>query len=85
MYEPAGEFVERVSDRGQWFDEGMRVEVFGIGPSQRELEKAALGSYEVLACRRVEDSSGSWLDVRLRRAVQATRIRKPRQGRSTDS
>ena len=85
MYEPASEFVERVSDQGQWFDRGTRVEFFGVRPSHRELEKAALGSYEVLACTRVEDTSGSWLDVRLRRAVQATRIRKSRQERSTDS
>jgi len=84
MPEPPGEFVERVSDQGQWFDEGMRVEGFGLRPSHRELEKAALGSYEVLACTRVEDSGGPWLDVRLRRAVQASRVRKGRQRRPTD-
>jgi len=78
MHEPAGEIVERVSDQGQWFDRGMRVEFFGARPDLRTLEKAALGSYEVLGCTRVEDASGSWLDVRLRRAVHATRIRTRR-------
>jgi hypothetical protein len=75
MYESAREFVERVSDQGQWFDRGMRVEFFGVRPDHRTLEKAALGSYEVLACTRVEDASGAWLDVKLRRAVHTTRVR----------
>ena len=74
----ASEFVERVSDEGQWFDRGVRVDYFQVRPSQRELEKAALGPYEVLGCERVADVSGRWLHVRLRRAVQTTRVRKPR-------
>ena len=78
MHEPASEFVERVSDQGQWFDQGMRVEFFQVRPSHRELEKAALGSYEVLDCTRVEDDHGAWLDVKLRRAVRATRVRRVR-------
>ena len=78
MNQPAGEFVERVSDHGQWFDQGVRVEFFHVHPGDHELEKAALGSYEVLACTRVEDGSGFWLDVRLCRAVQTTRVHKPR-------
>jgi hypothetical protein len=78
MHESAGEFVERVSDHGQWFDPGLRVEFFQLDPWHRELEKAALGSYEVLDCTRIDDASGFWLDVKLRRAVQAMRVRKPR-------
>jgi len=74
----ANEFVERVSDQGQWFDRGVRVDFFQVRPSHRVLEKAVLGSYEVLGCERVADVSGRWLDVRLRRAVQATRVRQPR-------
>jgi hypothetical protein len=67
------EFVERVSDDGQWFDRGVRVEYFGSvpGPRERNLEKAALGSYEVLTCTRVEADSGRWLDIRLRRLPHA--------------
>jgi len=78
MHESAGEFVERVSDQGQWFDQGVRVEFFQVHPRHRELEKAALGSYEVLACTRVEEGSGSWLDVRLRQVVHTARVRRPR-------
>jgi len=73
---PAGEFIERVRDQGQWFDPGIRVEFFGLHPSQRQFEKAALGAYEVLACTRVQDASGAWLDVKLRRTVHATRVHK---------
>ncbi len=71
----ANEFVERVSDQGQWFDQGVRVDFFQVRPRHRELEKAVLGSYEVLGCERVADVSGHWLNVRLRRAVQTTRVR----------
>jgi len=68
MYESGRDFVERVRDEGQWFDRGIRVEFFQARPSCRELEKAALGSYEVLECARGVDDDGRWLDVRLRRA-----------------
>jgi hypothetical protein len=78
MHERASEFVERVSDHGQWFDPGMRVEFFRVGASHDELEQAILGSYEVLGCQRVADASGRYLDVRLCRAVLATRVRKAR-------
>ena len=78
MREPAGECVERVCDQGQWFDPGLRVEFFRVHPRHRALEPAALGSYEVLACTRVENESGTWLDVRLRRAVHTTRLCTPR-------
>jgi hypothetical protein len=74
MNERAGEFVERVSDQGQWFDRGMRVEFFQVRPRHRELEKAVLGSYEVLGCERVEDAGGWWLDVRLRRTGHIARV-----------
>ena len=73
MNQSMGEFVERVSDHGQWFDRGVRVEYFRAtpGPRERNLEKAVLGSYEVLACTRVEAEGGRWLDVRLRRLPHA--------------
>ena len=69
----AGEFVERVRDQGQWFDRGMRAEFFRVRPAHVELERAALGSYEVLGCERVEDADGRWLDVTLRSTGQAMR------------
>ena len=78
MNEQISELVERVSDQGQWFDRGVRVEFFQVHPTHQELEKAALGSYEVLGCQRVEDHSGRWLDVRLRQVVHTTRVRRPR-------
>ena len=70
--------MERVSDQGQWFDRGVRVEFFQVRPTHQELEKAALGSYEVLGCERVKDDSGHWLDVRRSRTVQTTRVRSLR-------
>jgi hypothetical protein len=79
MDESAGEFVERVRDRGQWFDRGLRVEVFQTRPAHHELERAALGSYEVLGCERVEAGGGSWLDVRLRHAFPSSRPPRRRQ------
>jgi hypothetical protein len=81
MREPVDEFVESVRDRGQWFDRGIRVEFFQDGSRHLVLEKAALGSYEVVDCTRVKDEDGAWLDVRLRQVVRATRGHKPRQGR----
>ena len=74
MSERASEFVERVSDQGQWFDRGVRVEFFQVRPTHQALEKAALGTYEVLGCQRVEDGSGRWLDVRLRRTGYTPRL-----------
>ena len=67
MNERTSGFVERVRDQGEWFDRGLRVELFQVRPTHQELENAALGSYEVLECTRVEDSNGCWLDVRVRR------------------
>jgi len=81
---PEGEFVERVRDQGQWFDPGLRVEFFRVHPQHRALEPAALGSYEVLACTRVDEASGAWLDVRLRRTVHITRLRTPRSRQSDE-
>jgi hypothetical protein len=40
-------------------------------PRRRILEKAALGSYEVLRCDRVTVDDRRWLDVRLRRVLHA--------------
>jgi hypothetical protein len=62
-------FSERVADAGQWFERGVRVEFFPAehDPRTWTLEKAALGSYEVLACTRVEGDEHPWLDIRLRR------------------
>ena len=64
-----GTFVERVADAGQWFERGLRVEYFPAeyDPRKQVLEKAALGSYEVLGCDRVQAGDRRWLDVRLRR------------------
>ena len=59
MHERMHEFFERVRDDGQWFDRGVRVEFFRVRPNSQDLEKAALGSYEVLGCERVVDGSGN--------------------------
>ena len=69
MQERHGMFVERVADAGQWFQPGVRVEYFPAehDPRKLTLEKAALGSYEVLGCDRVEADEHHWLDIRLRR------------------
>jgi hypothetical protein len=73
MREPHGTFVERLIDAGQWFEQGVRVEYFPAehDPRMQVLEKAALGSYEVLGCDRVEAGACRWLDVRLRRFTDA--------------
>jgi hypothetical protein len=67
MSELAQVFVERVRDEGQWFHQGERVEFFNgvAGRLQPVLEKAALGSYEVLGCQRVGAGDACCLDVRL--------------------
>ena len=69
MQEQQGMFVDRVADAGQWFERGVRVEYFPANrdPRVQVLEKATLGSYEVLGCVRVEADDHRWLDVRLRR------------------
>ena len=69
MREQHGTFVERVADAGQWFERGVCVEYFPAehDPRAWSLEKAALGSYEVLGCDRVTAEQHRWLDVRLRR------------------
>jgi hypothetical protein len=84
MNEPAGVFVERVSDDGQWFDRGERVEFFprAVGHLRPTLEKAALGSYEVLRCSRVRADGRRWLDVELQRVFQTMRSRRRRASTS---
>ncbi len=69
MREQRSTFVERMIDAGQWFERGLRVEYFPAehDPRKQVLEKAALGSYEVLSCDRVEADNHRWLDVKLRR------------------
>lgn len=55
------------STKGQWFERGTRVDFFDAElPGHRHLEPAALGSYEVLRCARLEDDGARWLDVTLR-------------------
>jgi hypothetical protein len=61
------EIVERVPDEGQWFERGTRADFFEAArPGHRRLEPAALGSYEVLQCARLESDGTRWLDVTLR-------------------
>lgn len=73
MHERRGVIVERMPDTGQWFEPGARAEYFPVvhDPCQKTLEAAALGSYEVLDCRRVTADDQRWLDVRLRRLFDA--------------
>jgi hypothetical protein len=69
MQKPPATFIERVLDEGQRFEPGVRVEFFPAehDPRMQVLERAALGSYEVLGCDRVQAGDHRWLDVRLRR------------------
>ena len=62
------DLVERVPDEGQWFERGTRVDFFFkvARPGHRRLEPAALGSYEVLRCARLEADGRRWLAVTLR-------------------
>ena len=61
------DLVERVPDEGQWFERGTRVDFFeGAHRGQRHLEPAALGSYEVLRCARLEADGARWLRVTIR-------------------
>jgi hypothetical protein len=71
MQERPATFIERVVDGGQQFEPGVRVEFFPAehDPRQTVLEPAALGSYEVVGCVRVEADESSWLDIRLRRLI----------------
>jgi hypothetical protein len=71
MHERSATFIERVVDEGQRFEPGMRVEFFPTkhDPRQTILEPAALGSYEVVGCARVEAAEGAWLDIRLHRLI----------------
>jgi hypothetical protein len=67
MPQVKAERVERVLDEGQWFERGTRADFFEAGrPGHTRLEPAALGSYEVLRCERVETEGVQWLDVTLR-------------------
>ena len=71
MREDRSIVVERIVDTGQWFERGVRVEYFPAAdnPHAQALELAALGSYEVLGCARVETTDHRWLDIRLRRLI----------------
>jgi len=61
------DLVERVPDEGQWFERGTRVDFFETARAgHRCLELAALGSYEVLRCTRLEADGSRWLNVTLR-------------------
>jgi hypothetical protein len=61
------DLVERVPDDGQWFERGTRVDFFETARAgQRRLEPAALGSYEVLRCARLDVEGRRWLSVTLR-------------------
>jgi hypothetical protein len=61
------DLVERVPDEGQWFERGSRVDFFEAARAgHRQLEPAALGSYELLRCARLEAEGGRWLSVTLR-------------------
>ena len=61
------DFIERVPDEGQWFERGTRVGFYEAGrPGRRHLEPAALGSYEVLRCARLEADGTCWLAITLR-------------------
>ena len=66
-----------MADAGQWFERGVRVGYFPADhdPRRRAWEPAALGSYEVLDCTRVEAGDRRWLDVRL--GVSPTPDRSP--------
>lgn len=67
MPQVKADLVERVPDEGQWFERGTRVDFFEAGrPEHRHLEAAALGSYEVLRCARLEADGTRWLAITLR-------------------
>jgi hypothetical protein len=67
MSQVRAELVEHVPDEGQWFERGTRVDFFAaMRTGRRQLEPAALGSYEVLRCARLEADGARWLSVTLR-------------------
>ena len=82
MHEAEGRSVERVADDGRRFERGERVEFFprAGGHLPPTLEKAALGSYEVVECTPVHERGARWLDVKLRRAFETLRPRARRAG-----
>ena len=59
-------------------EQGERVEFFPRAASRLQpvLEKAVLGSYEVLSCIRVSAGGSRWLDVRLRGVFSTQRLRR---------
>ncbi len=69
MRERSAMFIERVVDAGQRFEPGVRVEFFPAEHDPREtvLEPAALGSYEVVGCARVQANERARFELRLRR------------------
>ena len=75
MHEAEGLLVERVADDGRWFERGERVDFFprAGGHLPPTLEKAALGSYEVVGCTPVHERGTRWLDITLRRAFRTMR------------
>ena len=67
MPQVKADLVERIPDEGQWFGRGTRVDFFEAArPGHRRLEPAALGSYEVLRCARIEADGARWLSLTLR-------------------
>jgi hypothetical protein len=80
-----GGVVLRIRDHGEWFEPGMRVDYFypSAHARRRKLEKAALGSYEVEECKRVETNGRCWLHVKLRLLLYADPV--PARGRRSGS
>jgi hypothetical protein len=67
MPQVKADLVERAPDEGQWFERGTRVDFFdAVRSGHRQLEPAALGSYEVLRCAHLEADGARWLSVTLR-------------------
>ncbi len=69
MARPEMEIEARIPDDGQWFERGVRV-VCTRPVDDRyggNVEKAALGDYEVLRCKIVRSGGQRWLSVKLRR------------------
>lgn len=60
--------VACVADEGEWFEPGTRVEYAATSPRRREyrLERAVLGSYEVVRCERLTGDDARLLAVTLR-------------------
>jgi hypothetical protein len=64
--------VERIRDKGQWFEPGLRVELASrrSGRGESQVERAALGAYEVLNCQQEVAAGGHWIVITLRRLLQ---------------